>query len=117
MSLIDAAAKRPWSGRTARRITALLLVLQLAGCAADMVTEQVTAMSFFCMVTQPENSALETAALVVWLLLAFSWIVGLVAIKVAGLRPIYWVLLLAVPISLASQQALLDNHLIFCDGP
>ncbi len=114
---MEIASERPWASLPARTITIVLLVLQLASCAVDLTTEQASLISIFCMATVPENAVLEFAALAIWLTLAFSWIVGAFAVRVASLRPIYWLLLMTIPIAFVTQNALLQNKVVFCDAP
>lgn len=104
------------SGRSGRLLTIGLVTLQVGGCAADLMSEQATAISFFCLVAA-DASLLGAAATGIWLVLAFSWILGLVAIRTAGLRPLYWALVLLIPAALAGQGALIERQALRCDGP
>ena len=104
------------TGAGARRLTLWLIVLQLGGCALDTATEQAIALSFFCTAA-PRDEALELVAGAVWLVLAFSWIAGLIALRRPALRPAYWSLLLAIPFAGAGQAWLLHRHYLLCDAP
>ena len=74
-------------------------------------------MSLFCMVTVARNNALEWASGIVWLALAFSWIVGFLAIRFGAMRPVYWLLLGFIPVAMIVQQLLLSNRIVYCDAP
>jgi len=106
-----------WASKTARKVTIVLLTLQLVGCAVDMVEPQATLLSIFCMATFPENLVLEWAGFLVWIVLAFSWTVGAAAIKFSSLRPFYWVMLICIPIAFVAQDALLKAETFHCDAP
>jgi hypothetical protein len=103
------------SSRGARRATAVLVILHLAGCGADLVSEQWWLMSALCLVSG--SSLAELAGYVLWLVLALSWAVGLLAIRLPSARPAYWALLLAIPAAYIVQQALLASGVLSCDGP
>jgi hypothetical protein len=72
-------------------------------------------MSGLCMVT--ENPFLSATVTVLGLLLVFSWIVGLISLWLVSLRPIYWALLLLIPLGFAVQTELLHRQILSCDGP
>ena len=108
-------AKR-FAGPRARLATVLLLTAQLGGCAIDLVSEQAVLRSLFCTAAVGRD-ALEWIAALTWLVLAFSWIVGLTALRHPLLRPAYWSLLLLIPAAFAAQSWLLDRQILYCDGP
>jgi hypothetical protein len=84
------------AGRAGRLLTIVLLTTQLGGCAVDMVTEQRVLMAVFCTAAF-DDGPLEVASFAVWLVLCLSWFAGLVALRVAPLRPLYWALVLPHP--------------------
>ena len=99
----------------ARRLTVLLLILHVAGCAADLATEQYWLMSAICLTGA--GALGQLAGLLLWLALALSWSVGLIALRWPEARGIYWALLAAIPVAHFAQQSLLDRGLLSCDGP
>lgn len=107
----------PWASEIARKITVLLLVLQLVGCAVDLTTTQASLTTFFCMAPGPNNDAMAWAGVLIWLSLMLSWIVGAIAMWRPGARPFYWLLLAAIPIAFFGHQALLANSTFHCDAP
>ena len=116
--MIEEESRGPfWASDVARKVTIGLLVLQLAGCGVDLTTSQTSLISIVCLATVPDNPALERVGLLIWLTLSLSWIVGFVAVWREAIRPIYWLLLIAVPIGFTSQQVLLENKTLHCDGP
>jgi hypothetical protein len=116
----EAGLSGRWTGfaatPSARQLTLWLIILQLGGCMLDTMTEQAVALTFFCMASVKDD-ALELVAGAVWLVLAFSWIVGLLGLRWPALRPAYWSLLAAIPFAWAAQAWLLHRHLLFCDAP
>jgi hypothetical protein len=109
-----------WTGFVAspgaRQLTLWLLILQLGGCMLDTMTSQATLVSLFC--TAPvDDDALALLAGSVWLVLAFSWVGGLLALRRPALRPAYWSLLVAIPFAGAGHAWLIHRHLLFCDSP
>jgi hypothetical protein len=109
--------EKPWASNTARIVTILLVALQLVGCAVDMVEPQATLLALFCMATVPERPVLEWSALFVWFVLAFSWIVGIAAVRRSALRPFYWLLIVAIPIGFNVHHSLVRNETFYCDAP
>jgi hypothetical protein len=57
------------------------------------------------------------AGTVIGLVLTFSWLVGLAALRIASLRPVYWLLILTIPLAFAAQMQLLHRQVISCDAP
>jgi hypothetical protein len=104
------------SSPKARVATIALLILQLAGCALDLTTEQASLGSAFCLAA-PGHGALESLGFALWIVLSFSWLVGLGALRVARLRPLYWALLAAIPLAWLGQAWMIGRHLLFCDAP
>jgi hypothetical protein len=103
------------SGPAARRVTILLLVLHAGGCAADLAGEQWWLMSAICLAGA--GALAQLLAFLLWLALALSWGVGLLAIRFAPARPAYWALLAAIPIAHLGQTSLLQHGVFSCDGP
>jgi hypothetical protein len=103
------------SGPGARRATILLVILHLAGCGADLITEQWWLMSAICLVAA--SGLARAIGYGSWLVLALSWAAGLLAVRWPPARPLYWALLLAMPAAFMAQQSLLDRGLLSCDGP
>ena len=103
------------SGRNARLLTIIILVSQLGGCVIDAMSEQYTLWSFLCLggLLGP-FSALGLALL---LILSLSWIAGLFAVTFPAFRPIYWSLVLLIPVVYGGQQWLVRSGYLFCDGP
>jgi hypothetical protein len=107
---------RAWSSsRHAVAITAILLSLQLGGCVLDLVGPQASLFSAFCMVTH--NAVLDWVGAGLYLLLAFSWIAGLLSLRFVRLRPAYWLLFAAIPVALAGQASLLSAGILGCALP
>jgi hypothetical protein len=73
------------AGRRARQVTIALVVLQIGGCAVDLGSEQHALMPLFCLVSP--SLAVEILGSILGLTLALSWVVGLLAIRFAMLRP------------------------------
>jgi hypothetical protein len=103
------------SSRYAVAATAILLSLQVGGCALDLFGPQLSLWSAFCLVTH--NAVLDWADAGLYLLLAFSWIAGLLSLRFVGLRPAYWLLFAAIPVALAGQSFLLAAGILSCDAP
>ena len=103
------------SGRIARLLTIVLLIIQLTGCVFDLTHSQVALMSGFCMVT--DNRMLGMAGAAIGLALTLSWLVGLASLRIANLRPVYWLLFLAIPLAFVVQMQLLHRHVLSCDAP
>jgi hypothetical protein len=101
--------------KSARRLTIVLLVLHTGGCAADLATEQYWLMSAICLAGAGALAGLF--GFLFWLLLALSWGVGLLAVRWPTARPVYWLLLAAIPIAHFAQEALLERGVLTCDGP
>ena len=80
-----------------------------------MVAEQWWLMSALCMVSG--NSLAELLGLLLWLVLALSWGVGLLAIRFPPARSAYWALLASIPIAYLVQTSLLQRGVLGCDGP
>ena len=112
------AVRKGWadlvSSRKARLLTIIFLVAQLGGCVIDLTSEQYTLMSFFCLNGSGPLPALGLALL---LILSFSWIVGLFAVTLPTFRPVYWSLILLIPLTYSGQQWLVRSHYLTCDGP
>lgn len=72
-------------------------------------------MSAICLVS--DNALAEGFGMALWLLLALSWTVGLIAIRLPAARPAYGALLLAIPAAYIVQSSLLARGLLGCDGP
>jgi hypothetical protein len=107
---------RAWSSsRHAVAITAILLSLQVGGCVLDLAGPEASLWSAFCLVTH--NAVLDWVGAGLYLLLAFSWIAGLLSLRFVGLRPAYWLLFAAIPAALAVQSLLLSAGILGCDGP
>ena len=106
-----------WSSRVAHRITIALIILQLGGCVLDMTTEQMSAMSLFCMVPIPANALISWSLFGSWLVLTFAWIVGLVSLGIPRLRPVHWLLVLLIPVGFVGQQVMLNEKIVHCDAP
>jgi hypothetical protein len=104
----------PYS-RAAGRVTIVLLVLQLGGCAFDFTCGQLSLMSAICLVTS--NPVLSLVGAVLWLILALSWLVGLLSVGIPSIRPLYWGLLFLIPFAYAGQLILLQQGVLGCDGP
>ncbi|HEX6377160.1 MAG TPA: hypothetical protein VFZ91_15720 [Allosphingosinicella sp.] len=103
------------SSPAARRATIVLLVLQTGGCAVDLAAEQVWLMSAICLASA--SALAELLAFLLWLALALSWAVGLLAIRLPSARPAYWALLAAIPTAHLVQTSLLRRGVLSCDGP
>jgi hypothetical protein len=101
--------------RRVRLITGGLLCLQIGGCVLDLTTEQMVLESGFCLVTR--NMSLQTVANAVWATLSLSWIVGLVSLRFAQLRVVYWILIVLAPVAYVAQMNLLNKHVFSCDAP
>lgn len=103
-------------GRRGAWLTVGLLVLQLGGCALDTLSKQVALLSMFCTAA-PDDEPLVLVSGAVWIVLAFSWIVGLLALVQERLRPIYWALVAAIPLAAGAQFWLLQRNFLYCDAP
>ena len=103
------------SSPVARRITIVLLVLQIGGCVVDLAAEQYWLMSAICLVAA--SALAQLLGFVLWLILALSWVVGLLALRSPPARPAYWALLSAIPIAYLVQTSLLERGVLGCDGP
>lgn len=79
------------------------------------MTEQWWLMSAICLVSG--NALAEWLGLALWLLLALSWTVGLLAIRLPAARLPYGALLLAIPTAYIVQLSLLARNVLSCDGP
>jgi len=98
-------------------MTIALVLLQLGGCALDLASHQISLLALFCMATVPDNPALEWIAGGIWIVLSLAWVVGLLAVFRAAVRPVYWGLVLLIPIAFLTQQVMLDQEIFFCDAP
>jgi hypothetical protein len=92
-----------------------LLVLQIGGCAFDVTHRQLSLLPAFCMVTP--NAWLEAIVIAIGFLLTFSWVAGVLGLRFAPLRPVYWLLLVAIPLAYAGQIWLLQRGVLACDAP
>jgi hypothetical protein len=72
-------------------------------------------MSGFCMVT--DNRILGIAAAALGTVMVFSWTVGLVSLRLVALRPVYWVVILMIPVAFFAQDQLLHRQILSCDAP
>lgn len=113
----EETTERPWESEIARKITVILLALQMVGCAVDLTTTQVSLGTFFCMAPGIDNDAIAWTGVAIWLALMLSWIVGAIAMWRPGARPVYWLLLAAIPIAVLGHQALLASNVFHCDVP
>jgi hypothetical protein len=103
------------SGRNARLVTIIFLAAQLGGCVIDVMSQQRTLMSFLCL--GGLWGPLGVLGLALLLILSLSWIAGLLALTLPTLRPVYWSLVLLIPVVHAGQQLLVARGYLFCDGP
>jgi hypothetical protein len=99
-----------------RALTIVLLMLQLGGCVVDFTSGQQAALwPAVCLVTRNRNFLLETGLFLVWVVLSFSWILGLASLRWTQLRPVYWALILLVPFAYVGHQELLGHRVFSCD--
>jgi hypothetical protein len=80
-----------------------------------LTSEQAALESVFFLATS--DAKLEYLAGTLWIALAFSWIPGLVSVRLAWLRPVYWLLIVAIPVAYSVQLHLIHKQALHCDGP
>ncbi|HEX8645104.1 MAG TPA: hypothetical protein VF702_14440 [Allosphingosinicella sp.] len=101
-------------GRWARWFV-LVPILHVGACAADLMSEQVALMGFFC--TGSDHPLLSWAVMGLVLASYLSLPFGFFAIRFRRLRLLYFVLIALIPILLVGIDRLVAARILTCDGP
>lgn len=96
------------SSRKARNATIALVAAQLAVTALEMLSPRPVAEPILCPLSwDVYDAGVETACVATLLLFLVSAVAGLLALRFAALRPVYWALLLLLPVGIGGQVLLM----------
>jgi hypothetical protein len=101
-------------GRWARWFV-LVPIVHLGACAADLMSEQVALMGFFC--TGSDNPLLSWTVTGLVLASYLSLPFGFFAVRFRRLRPLYFVLIALIPIVVVGIDRLVAARILTCDAP
>ena len=89
--------------RRATFLTMGLVFAQLSSCVAGVAGFEPVSDFFICV--NPEQAFwFQNWVALIWVVLIFSWVVGIVALPFPRVRPIYWSLVALIPLFAAWQQ-------------